>query len=27
LHQRYQWLQGQRNLGALHARFPSGSEE
>jgi hypothetical protein len=27
LHQRYQWLQGRRNLGALPARFPSGTEE
>jgi len=27
LHQRYQWRQGQRNLGALRARFPSGGEE
>jgi hypothetical protein len=26
LHQRYQWLQGRRNLGALSARFPSGAE-
>jgi hypothetical protein len=27
LHQRYQWLQGRRTLGALSARFPSGTEE
>jgi hypothetical protein len=27
LHERYQWLQGRRNLGALRARFPSGAEE
>jgi hypothetical protein len=28
LHQRYQWRQGQRSLGALPARFPSaGAEE
>jgi hypothetical protein len=27
LHQRYQWRQGRRSLGALRARFPSGAEE
>jgi hypothetical protein len=27
LHQRYQWVQGRRSLGALRARFPSGAEE
>jgi hypothetical protein len=27
LHQRYQWVQGRHNLGALSARFPSGAEE
>ncbi|HEV8190610.1 MAG TPA: hypothetical protein VGP82_03880 [Ktedonobacterales bacterium] len=27
LHQRYQWLQGRHNLGALRARFPSGAED
>jgi hypothetical protein len=27
LHQRYQWLQGRRNLGTLGARFPSDTEE
>jgi hypothetical protein len=27
LHQRFQWLQGRRNLGALSARFPSGPDE
>jgi hypothetical protein len=27
LHQRYQWLQGRRSLGALRARFPSDSEK
>lgn len=27
LHQRYQWVQGRRNLGALRARFPSGAQE
>jgi hypothetical protein len=27
LHQRYQWRQGRRSLDALHARFPSDSEE
>jgi hypothetical protein len=27
LHQRYQWRQGRRSLDALHARFPSASEE
>ena len=27
LHQRYQWVQAQRTLGALSARFPSGAEE
>jgi hypothetical protein len=27
LHQRYQWRQGRRTLGALRARFPSGAEE
>lgn len=27
LHQRYQWRQGRRNLGALRARFPSGAED
>jgi len=26
LHQRYQWRQGRRSLGALRARFPSGAE-
>jgi len=26
LHQRYQWLQGRRNLGTLSARFPSDTE-
>jgi hypothetical protein len=27
LHQRYQWRQGRRSLGALQARFPSGAQE
>jgi hypothetical protein len=27
LHQRYQWRQGQRSLGAQRALFPSGAEE
>jgi hypothetical protein len=27
LHQRYQWVQGRRNLGALSARFPSAAED
>jgi hypothetical protein len=27
LHQRHQWLQGRRNLGALSVRFPSDAEE
>jgi hypothetical protein len=26
LHQRYQWVQGRRSLGALSARFPSDAE-
>jgi hypothetical protein len=26
LHQRYQWRQGRRSLGALRAHFPSGAE-
>jgi len=27
LYQRYQWLQGRRNLGALRAPFPSGAAD